>query len=145
MDGSASGIIHNAADRQPSVWRPDPVGRDVIDDGGPDEQEQDRGTHFHALCRSSKGESRGDASKHELENEEGRRRNAGCVWVSVPANVLADKMGEVSNEWSTGLGKCERIAPEIPLPTDVEGIVGQRYKGHIRRENVAQPHNIQQP
>jgi hypothetical protein len=58
MDGTATGIVEGAEGEEPAAGVPGPVGDGVIDDGGPDEDEDEGGEDATTVSNSTNGESR---------------------------------------------------------------------------------------
>lgn len=57
MDGAAAGEVVVGQLGEPAVGVPGPVGDGVVDDGGPDEHEDDGGEHAAAVSDGTDGES----------------------------------------------------------------------------------------
>lgn len=58
MDGAAAGEVVVGELGEPAVGVPGPVGDGIVDDGGPDEHEDDGGEHAAAISNSADGEGR---------------------------------------------------------------------------------------
>ena len=70
VDRSASCVIKRGQVEEPSVGVPGPAGDRVVDDGGPDEHEDDAGQHAAALGDGSDGQGYCYASEHSLVDGE---------------------------------------------------------------------------
>lgn len=57
VDGTAAGEVVGGEFEEPAVGVPGPVGDGVVDDGGPDEDEDDGGEHAAAISDGTDGES----------------------------------------------------------------------------------------
>lgn len=58
MDGAAAGEVVVGELGEPAVGVPGPVGNGVVDDGGPDEHEDDGGEHAAAVSDGTDSEGR---------------------------------------------------------------------------------------
>lgn len=58
VDGAAAGEVEGAQLVEPAVGVPGPVGDGVVDDGGPDEEEDERGKDATAVSDGADGQSR---------------------------------------------------------------------------------------
>lgn len=57
VHGGAAGKVEAAHDKGPAVGVPGPVGDGVVDDGRPDEDEDEGGEHAAAVCGGANGKS----------------------------------------------------------------------------------------
>ncbi len=63
----AAGEIQRPQDVQPAALAPDPVGQGIIDQGHPDEAEDQKGFEAHPFHKGPGDQSRGDHREHHLE------------------------------------------------------------------------------
>ena len=66
MDWCSSCEIETAEDERPAGGVPGPAGDRVVDEGGPDEDEEEEGAETAAFGDGADGEAGGDAGEHEL-------------------------------------------------------------------------------
>ena len=66
MDGGSTCEIETAEDKGPSVGVPRPICDGVVDESGPNEDEDDHGTQTTAFGDGTDGEHGGDCGEHEL-------------------------------------------------------------------------------
>lgn len=107
---------------------PCPAGNGVIDNGGPNEHEDDARQHATALSDGAYGEGHGDCTKHALIDGEQEVRDAARAHRGLREDVLEAKVGEVADEEARGVREGKRVAPEEPL------------KGGHRRSHDRQPY-----
>lgn len=134
VDGAAAGEVVAGQVEEPAVGVPGPVGDGVVDDGGPDEDEDDGGEHAAAISNGTDGEggtvvlliqkrfpgnsgecsNLRDGSKHSLvETEENIWQHGRAIGLS---NGLHEtKLAEITKEGVSSAGKGQRVAPEEPL------------------------------
>jgi hypothetical protein len=119
VDGSTTGEVETAHLERPALRVPGPVGNGVVDDGGPDEHENDAGQHA-ATVSSSANSERGpkgnalatlfvsnnqipklrnirESREHALVEAEEEVRQ-GTSNREVAENALETKVGEIPNE-----------------------------------------------
>ena len=121
MHWGSSSEIKPSHLEHPSGRVPCPACDWVVDDGCPDEHEENGREHTTALRDSSNGKSNRDGCEHALVDGEEEIRDLGGAhgWCSedVPeADVL-----QVSDVLAGGVGEGERVAPEEPLEGDDGG------------------------
>ena len=78
MDGRSTCEIKPAKDKRPSIGVPRPAGDGVVDDGGPDEDENHNRAETTAFSDGTHGEGGGDGSEHKLIDAEKNGWNAGA-------------------------------------------------------------------
>lgn len=145
MDGSATGEIETSHDERPTSRIPCPVSNGVVNDGGPDEHEDDARKHAGAVDSGTNGQSRAsfsvsiyvdtqtaerisslrDSSKHSLEETKENIRDLGATDRGGGEDVLEAKVVEVADERVVS-GVCEgqTVTPKEPLKHD------QGYRHH---------------
>lgn len=77
MHGGAAGEVEAAEEEGPAVGVPGPAGDGVVDDGGPDEDEDEDGAEAGAFGEGADGEHGGDGGEHELVDAEEDGGDAG--------------------------------------------------------------------
>ena len=75
VDDGAAGKIQGPQALEPAAVTPDPVGHRIIDQGGPEDHEDQKSAEFHALGKGAGDQGRGNDGKHGLVNHEGLMRN----------------------------------------------------------------------
>jgi len=87
----------------------------TVDNRGPDEGEQKRGSQATTFCDGADGNDRGDSSEHALVNGKHQRRNARGThrWLAVYAPE--SKVLEVTDVCIGAVAKGERVTPKEPL------------------------------
>lgn len=103
MHGSTTGEVQATHLDGPSIGVPGPAGDGIIDDGGPDEHEDDAGQHTTALGNGTGSKGHGDGGEHALvEAEEqigdtvGADRRAG-------ENITKSDVGQIADKGTGGV------------------------------------------
>ena len=71
MDGSATGKVEAAHDEGPAVGVPSPACDGVVDEGGPDKDEDEEGAEPSALGDGADGKSRAEGVRFDLDATHG--------------------------------------------------------------------------
>lgn len=112
MDGSTTGEIETSENKHPTVCVPCPAGDGIVDEGGPDEDEDTARKHASSFRGGADSEGGGNCREHTLENSEGEIRNIAGLLCQ---NTLETEVVEVTDEGTRSLGEGEGISPEEPL------------------------------
>ena len=134
MHGRSSGEVQAAHLVDPAGGIPGPAGDGVVDDGGPDEHEDDAGKHAASVRCCSDGQGRSgrvssatitshhgpsvcsrNGSEHALIDGKEQIRN---LWTShgrMCQNVSEADVVEVPNVLARAMRKRQRVSPEEPL------------------------------
>ena len=89
VDHGAAGEVQDAQVVQPAALAPDPVGQGVIDQGHPDQAEEEKGLEPHPLHKGPGDQGRGDHREHHLEGgEEPVGNGLGVVGVGGRADAV---------------------------------------------------------
>lgn len=115
VHGGAAGKVEAAHLVAPARGVPGPAGDGVVDDGGPDEHEDDAGEHAPALGDGARGQGDGDGREHALVDGEQQVRDARRPYRGPREHVPEAKVGQVPQERARRVRKGERVAPEEPL------------------------------
>jgi len=118
MDGGSAGEVEAAELEDPAAGVPGPAGDRVIDDGGPDEHEDEGGQHTAALCGSADGEGDGDAGEHALVDGEHQVGDLCGADGGGAEDVAEADVVHIADVRAGGLGEGQRVAPEEPLEGD---------------------------
>ena len=70
MDDRAAGEVEGALLEQPAVGHPDPVGQRIIDQGGPEQDEDAVGGELDPLGQGAGDQGHGDHGEHALVHGE---------------------------------------------------------------------------
>ena len=105
MHRSAAGEIKTAHLRRPAVGVPGPAGDRVVDDGGPDEHEDDAGQHAAALGDGSDGQGYCYASEHSLVDGEEEVGDLVAAYAGGAEDVAEADVFEVADEGVGGFGE----------------------------------------
>ena len=79
VDDGAAGEIQGPQVAEPAADPPDPVGHRVINQGRPEQGENQEGGEFHPFGKGAGDQGRGDDGKHQLKNHKGLVRNGGGI------------------------------------------------------------------
>ena len=112
MDGSTSSKVEAAKNEHPAICVPCPAGNGIIDDCGPDEDEDAAGEHAATFGSCTNCESGSDGCEHTLEDSE---EEIGDFAALLCQNTLHTEVVQVANESACSLGECQGITPEKPL------------------------------
>ena len=112
MDWSTSGKIKTTENINPTIGIPCPTGDRIVDNGCPDEDEDDTRKHATAFSSSANCESWSDGSEHTLENGECQ---VGDVSSLLSQNTFISKVLEIADERAGSVGEGKGITPEEPL------------------------------
>lgn len=118
VDGGTTGKVETAELEGPAVGVPGPVGDGVVDDGGPDEDEDDAGQHATAVSSSTNGQSGGNGGEHALVQAEEQIGDLGAADGGLREGLDQRKVGQITNEGAAGVGERQGISPEEPLEAD---------------------------
>lgn len=77
VDRRAPGEVETAHLVAPSQRAPGPAGDRIVNEGGPDEHEDDAGKHPAALGNGTRSQGHGDGREHALVEREEQVRDAG--------------------------------------------------------------------
>lgn len=69
VDGGTSSIVECSEDEGPTLGVPGPTGDRAVDDGEPDEHEEDDSGESTSFSEASTGEGDGDTGEHVLDCE----------------------------------------------------------------------------
>ncbi len=131
VNDGAAGEIEGALFEEPAVDHPHPVGKRIIDQGGPEQDEQAVGGELDPLGQGAGDQGHGDHGEHALDTW--RRRTRGCRPGS--AHVLEEgvdrgavlegdqavehRLAEVADQAAAGIGaEGEGVADHRPLHAD---------------------------
>lgn len=115
VHGRAAGEVEPAEDEGPAVGVPGPARDGVVDEGRPDEDEDEDGADARVLGERTDGEHGRDGGEHELVDAEEDGGDARAADGRFLEDALERKVLEVANVRRAGLGEGEREAPEEPL------------------------------
>lgn len=119
FDGSATSVVEDTPAEGPTARSPYPTSDGAVDEGGPDECEDEERHEAATLCDSACDNGGGDGAElHLVEGEEkvGDERRAGTGYGE---SVHETKFPEVADEAvCRGLAECEGVSPEVPLEAD---------------------------
>ena len=113
MDDQTAGEVKGAEFSEEAA-APDPMSHGIINEEGPEQDEDDEGVELHAFGKSTGNEGRRDDGKHALEGDEGQFRNRSVVENSHADSGEADfikRSDEAVNVGTEGHG----IADENPF------------------------------
>ena len=113
----------------PPTRVPRPAGDGIVDDGGPDEHENDTGQHAPTLRDGTRSQGDSDGREHALIYGEEKIGDLVGADGGACKNVHEAEIREVTDEWAGRVGECQRIAPEEPLEAgDARGHDGEPYQ-----------------
>lgn len=121
VHGGSASEVEAAHLGDPAGWVPGPAGDGVINDGGPDEHEDDAGQHAAALGDSADGQGDGDGGEHALVDSEQQVGDLGRADGGGGQHVAEAEVLEVTEELACRVREGQRVAPEEPLEGDDGG------------------------
>lgn len=98
VDGSTAGEVETASLVGPAGDVPDPVGNWVINDGGPDKDEEDHGEEAATLGSGTNSKGGGNGGEHTLENAEHNIGNCGVAHGGFDIDTTQEGIGKITNE-----------------------------------------------
>ena len=115
VDGTATSKVVAGQVVQPAVAVPCPVCDRVVDNGGPDEDEDEGGQNATTVRNGTNGKGWRDGGEHALVEHEQNVRNT----TDILAHGLHEtEVVEGAEERVAGARESERVAPEEPLEGD---------------------------
>src|ERR1044071_1363993 len=119
MDDRAAGEIERAHFAHPSLNAPNPMGEGVINERGPEHDENKKRAKFYPLGKCAGDQRRSDHSEHHLVNHESSVRYCSSVIrigfrpdaVEAEPATVADPAADVRTE-------SQAVSPERPLKAD---------------------------
>lgn len=102
MHGRAAGKVQTAHDEAPAVGTPGPAGNKVVDEGGPEENEDEGRQDTATLCGGADGECGGQGGEHSLEEHEDDVRDLGGADGGLIEDVAEEGVVEVADEAVAG-------------------------------------------
>lgn len=107
MDGTTAGKVEGREIVQPTLGVPSPAGDRAVDDGGPDETEDEAGDDLAALKGAADDDHDGAGAEHELVEAEDNVGEVGAADAGGGRDVLHAEVGQVADERGGGAGEGE--------------------------------------
>jgi hypothetical protein len=115
VDGSTSSKVETTHLEGPPSRIPGPAGDRVIDNGSPDEDEDDTGTQTGAVHGCTDSQSWGNGREHALVNSEEQVWNLCAPDGRLSKDVSETNVLKIADIGSRGVGEGQGVAPEEPL------------------------------
>lgn len=116
MDGSTTGEVKATELGGPTADVPGPVSDRIVDNCGPDEDEEDHGHDAATLGGGADGESGSDGSEHALVDSEDDVGDLGVAHGGIHVDTTEEGVGEVADiRVGRRLGECQTKSPHKPL------------------------------
>lgn len=138
VHGAAAGEVERREVVQPAVGVPRPARDGAVDNGGPQEREDERGHDAAALEGAADDDLHGARAEEQLvqaEDDLGQQRGAGR---GRDLHVPQPEVGQVADEGVRRARVRQRVAPEHPLEGrdghDHEGLEEEGQRGLAARE-----------
>ena len=116
VDDEAAGEVKRAELCEEAA-APYPVSHRVVDEDGPEQDQDSKGCEAHALCERARDEGRRDDGEHALEGDEGELRDR-AVLEDVEADTGKADLVEAADEAADVRAERHGIAEDDPLNGD---------------------------
>ena len=111
----AAGEIQDPQGVQPAALAPDPVGQGIIDQGHPDEAEEQKGLEPHPFHEGPGDQGRGDHREHHLEGgEEPVGNGLGIIRVGGGPHAVEPQKVEPADEAADVRAEGQGVAVQAP-------------------------------
>jgi len=137
MDYRTAGKVEDPQLLDPSARAPDPVGKRVVNERGPEDGEEEKGAELDPFREGPSDKGGRDDGEHALKNHEDRRRDGSTVMgVRAQSHSVEPHVGQVSDDTMDIGTEGETVAPKDPL----QGDNSQNYKAvHDGPQNIFFP------
>lgn len=115
MHGGATGKVQHTHLVRPSIRVPSPTGDGVVDNSGPNKDEDDAWEHAATLGDGAGSKGDGHGGEHALVDGEEHIRDVSGAHRGPGQDIFETKVGQVTDEGARRVRKGEREAPEEPL------------------------------
>jgi hypothetical protein len=117
VDGTATSEVERAEFEEPTGAVPGPASNWVVDDGGPDEEEDHGWEQTATLNSATQHDDTGNAGEDKLEEVEEDIWNEGRANGWGTEDVHRTEVGEITNEDIGAVGEGQGVTPEEPIPS----------------------------
>ena len=117
VNHGAAGKIQRSHGTDPAA-APYPVGQRVVNQGAPQQAEDQEGGKLHALGKGAGDERRGDGREHALKRHEGEVRNGVGVRAGLAPYPRQAEVVQVADHAADIRAKGKAVSPQHPLHAD---------------------------
>ncbi len=120
MDDDSAGKIEGAQLSHPAAHPPDPVGQRIIDQGGPEDRQDEERGELHPFRKGADDQGRGDDGEHRLKDHKHEMGNGGgVVCVGGASHPLQSRPFQGADDPPARIGaESQRVSVQNPLQAD---------------------------